>query len=98
MCVLKKDDEYLIFNSPQNGINIMKTRDFRTFEDLTTLYLNQQDKLWAKDRITAGFVIELDGDSPYKYAMFYHGDNEDEYLFGASLAVVFGNDLINWCD
>ena len=98
VCVLKKDDEYLIFNSPQNGINIMKTRDFRTFEDLTTLYLNQQDKLWAKDRITAGFVIELDGDSPYKYAMFYHGDNEDEYLFGASLAVAFGNDLINWCD
>ena len=41
---------------------------------------------------------ELDGDSPYKYAMFYHGDNEDEYLFGASLAVAFGNDLINWCD
>ncbi len=96
VCVLKNNDEYIIFNSPENGINIMTTKDFKSFNDLTTLYLNQQDKPWAKDRITAGFVLEVSSVSPYKYAMIYHGDNEDNYLFGASLAVAFSNDLCVW--
>lgn len=98
VCVLKEKDEYLIFNSPKNGINIVSTKDFKAFESISTLYLNQQDKPWAKDRITAGFVIELNGICPYKYSMFYHGDNEDYYLFGASLAVAFSNDLKSWYD
>lgn len=98
VCVLKNNDEYLIFNSPENGINIMSTKDFKSFNDLTTLYLNQQDKPWAKDRISAGFVLEVSNVSPYKYAMIYHGDNEENYLFGASLAVTFSNDLCVWYD
>ena len=96
VCVLKNNDKYLVFNSPENGINIMSTKDFKTFNDIDTLYLNQQDKPWAKDRITAGFVTDASSLSPYKYAMFYHGDNEENYLFGASLAVTFNNDLKNW--
>ncbi len=99
VCVIKREDEYLIFNSPENGINILSTKDFKTFTSLTTLYLNQQNKPWAKDRITAGFVLELNtGCIPYRYAMFYHGDNEDEYLFGATLAVAFSNNLEIWFD
>ncbi len=98
VCVIKENDEYLIFNSPDNGINIMATNDFETFTDVRTLYLNQKNKPWAKDRITAGFVIDVSSISPYKYAMFYHGDNEDDYLFGATLAVVFSNDLCVWYD
>lgn len=98
VCVIKENNEYLIFNSPENGINIMSTKDFRNFENITTLYLDQQNKPWAKDRITAGFVIETNGILPQKYAMFYHGDNEDDYLFGASLAVAFSDDLMNWND
>ena len=99
VCVIKKEDEYLIFNSPKNGINILSTKDFKTFTPRTTLYLNQQNKPWAKDRITAGFVLELNADCiPYRYVMFYHGDNEDDYLFGATLAVAFSNDLEVWED
>ena len=94
VCVIKENDEYLIFSSPDNGINIMATKDFKTFTDVRTLYLNQENKPWAKDTITAGFVIDASSISPYKYAMFYHGDNEDAYLFGASLAVAFSDDLI----
>jgi len=96
VCVIKKDDEYLIFNSPKNGINIMSTKDFKSFKDIHTLYLNQETKPWAKDRITAGFVVDVSSISPYKYAMFYHGDNEDDYLFGASVAVAFSNNLSEW--
>lgn len=98
VCVIKENDEYLIFNSPDNGINIMATKDLKTFTDVRTLYLNQKNKPWAKDRITAGFVIDVSSISPYKYAVFYHGDNEDDYLFGASLAVAFSDDLVNWSE
>ncbi len=98
VCVIKENDEYLIFNSPENGINIMSTKDFKSFNDIKTLFLNQENKPWAKDRITAGFVIDASSISPYKYAMFYHGDNEDNYLFGATLAVAFSNDLYVWYD
>ena len=44
------------------------------------------------------FYVAASSISPYKYAMFYHGDNEDAYLFGASLAVAFSDDLINWSE
>lgn len=99
VCVIKENDEYIIFNSPQNGINIMSTKDFVTFTDVETLYLNQNNKPWAKDRITAGFVLDISTfNVPYKYAMFYHGDNEDNYLFGASLAVSFANNFTDWTD
>ena len=98
VCVIKKDNKYIFFNSPKNGINIMSTKDFKNFKNITTVFLNQENKSWAKDRITAGFVVDVSSISPYKYAMFYHGDNEDNYLFGASLAIAFSNDLLTWCD
>lgn len=97
VCVLKKNGVYMIFHSPQNGIELMSTTDFRQYTDcgVTTLY--QSDWTWAKDRITAGFVLDISElDYPYRYAMFFHGDNEDNYLFGASIGVVFGDDLHTW--
>lgn len=97
VCVLKIDDEYLIFNSPENGIALLKTNDFSAFKQCPTTYLNQSNWIWAKDRITAGFVLEIsDERRKYKYAMFFHGDNEEDYLFGASIGVAFSNDLVNW--
>jgi hypothetical protein len=99
VCAIKNDDEYIIFNSPENGINILTTKDFINFDDKGTIYLNQDIKPWAKDRITAGFVIDIGSiNDKYKYAMFYHGDEESNYLFGASLAVAFSNNLYNWVD
>ncbi|MCM1115028.1 MAG: hypothetical protein NC397_05980 [Clostridium sp.] len=97
VCVIKEADEYIIFNSPENGINLLSTKDFRKFNSLGTVYLNQKNKPWAKDRITAGFVLDIsEMHMGYKYAMFYHGDMEDNYIFAASLAVAFSNDLKEW--
>lgn len=97
VCVLKKDDEYLIFNSPENGISVIKTKDFKNFTECGITCLNQPQWDWSKDRITAGFVLEVSCNIiPYKYVMFFHGDNEDDYLFGASMGIAFSNDLINW--
>lgn len=99
VCVIKDGDEYLIFNSPENGINLMSTRDFRSFTSIGTAFLDQEQKPWARDRITAGFVLDI---APlqlgYRYAMFYRGDREDDYMFGATLAVRLGNDLRRWDD
>ncbi len=97
VCTIKEHDEYFIFNSPENGINILSTKDLKNFEDRGTFYLEQNRKPWACDRITAGFVLDISSlNMPYKYAMFYHGDDEKDCLFGASLAVTFGNELTKW--
>lgn len=97
VCVIKKNGEYLIFNSPENGIALLKTKDFKTFNHYGITYLNQTEWLWAKDRITAGFVLDMSQENfKYKYIMFFHGDNEDNYLFGASIGIAFSNDLVNW--
>ncbi len=97
VCVLKIDNEYLIFNSPENGIALMKTTDFKTFDRCGITYLGQSEWNWAKDRITAGFVLEINGYGiKHKYAMFFHGDNEADCLFGASIGVAFSDDLTNW--
>ncbi len=93
VCVLKQNSEYLIFHSPENGIGLLKTRDFNHFENCGITTLNQSEWFWAKDRVTAGFVLELPEDYKYRYALFFHGDNEEKQLFGASLAVTLFNSL-----
>lgn len=97
VCVIKQDEKYLIFHSPENGIGLIKTSDFKNFEDQGVTYLCQPKWNWAKDRITAGFVLDLTKEAlPFKYTMFFHGDNEDNYLFGASIGIAFSDDLVNW--
>jgi len=93
VCVLKQNGEYLIFHSPENGIGLLKTKDFNHFEDCGITTLNQNEWLWAKDRVTAGFVLEMSEDYKYRYALFFHGDNEEKHLFGASLAVISINSI-----
>lgn len=93
VCVLKQNGEYLIFHSPENGIGLLKTKDFRHFENCGVTTLKQSEWVWAKDRVTAGFVLELPDDYKHRYALFFHGDNEDRHLFGASLAVLLFNGI-----
>ena len=94
VCVLKQNEEYFIFHSPENGIGLLKTKDFKGFENCGVTTLKQSEWRWAKDRVTAGFVLELPKDYKYRYAVFFHGDNEEKHLFGASLAVIGINSLI----
>lgn len=102
VCVIEKDDEYLIFHSPHNGIGILKSKDLRTFEDYCeTIYLGQKEWPWAMGRITAGFVLDLTKDERFgKYIMFFHGSGpEDEQVYfdnNASLGLAWSDDLIHW--
>lgn len=58
------------------------------------IYLEQKKWQWAKDRITAGFMLDLSmEDLPFRYALFFHGDDETHSLYGASIGVVFFDEL-----
>ncbi len=102
VCALKKDGEYLIFHSPQNGIGMLRTKDlvnFETFGEIITL--GQEDWDWAKGRLSAGFVLDLKNDPNYgKYIMFFHGsgpeDEETMFDHHASVALAWSDDLKLW--
>ena len=97
VCVIVKDGLYWIFHSPENGIGLLKSADLKHFETAAPdNYLCQSRFPWARDRITAGFVLDgtripgIDG-----YLMFYHGDDEREenFPFGGSIAMAYTADL-----
>mgnify|MGYP006291587651 CR=1 FL=1 len=100
--VLVENDEYILFHSPHNGIGIKKSSDLITWEDWGDLILlGQAGWDWAKGRITAGTVIELDDNPAARYLMFFHGsgpltEKEGDFDKNASIGIAWSNDLINW--
>lgn len=87
VCVLKEKSDYYILHSPKNGLGLLRTQDFKTFENLGVITLNQSSYPWAKDRLTAGFILTLDSNHDND-VLFFHGDNESQYTFGASIAII----------
>ncbi len=87
VCVIKENSDYYILHSPQNGLGLLRTNDFVNFENLGVTILNQSNYQWAKDRLTAGFVF-TSGRNHDKDILFFHGDDESDYMFGASIAMI----------
>ncbi len=97
VCVIPRNGFYYLMHSPENGLGLLRTKDFQHFESLGTTFLRQSQWPWAKDRLTAGFVLDLtEVENMGCYLLFFHGDNEDAYPFGATLAMAYGYDLQNW--
>ncbi|MBE6618813.1 MAG: hypothetical protein E7626_03380 [Ruminococcaceae bacterium] len=102
VCVLAKDGQYLILHSPKNGIGVMKTDDFKSFEKSPELITLGQDLWdWAKGRITAGFLLDLTENAEYgKYLLFFHGsgpeDEETMFDHHASIGLAWSDDLVSW--
>jgi hypothetical protein len=102
VCVLVENDEYILFHSPKNGIGIKKSKDLKTWADWGELnILGQAGWDWAKGRITAGAVIELEKNPVARYLMFFHGsgpltEEEGDFDKNASIGIAWSNDLINW--
>ena len=60
VCVLNESNEYILFHSPSNGISIKRSSDLNTWNDWGNLItLGQDEWNWAKGRITAGTVMNL---------------------------------------
>lgn len=102
-CVLIENNEYILFHSPSNGIGIKKSNDLKTWETWGNLItLGQAGWNWAKGRITAGTVINLNNIKGIeRYLMFFHGsgplrESEGDFDKNASLGIAWSKDLVNW--
>ncbi|MGB8480720.1 MAG: hypothetical protein WCE63_18090 [Acidobacteriaceae bacterium] len=94
---------YLMFKSPENGIEVECSSDLKTWQDLGVLALGQKDWEWARGRITAGFVLDARRvPGVGEYLMFFHGSKypEDDPRGGfdnfASIGVAWSSDLREW--
>jgi len=102
VCVLIKNDEYLLFHSPSNGIGLKKSKDLKNWQNAGDLItLDQKNWPWAKGRLTAGFVLDMTNNPTIgKYIMFFHGsgpESEDKHFdSNASIAIAWSRDLKTW--
>ena len=105
-CVIIKDDHYLLFHSPGNGIGIKRSADLKNWQDVggpTTkqstgpITLGQKNWPWAAQRLTAAFVLDLKDDpNVARYVMFFHAEPPGGFKKHASIAIAFSHDLENW--
>jgi len=110
VCVLVRDDKYLMFHSPKNGIGIKYSNDMKHWYDAGrkitkhgtgSITLGQDNWPWAKGRLSAGFVLDLNSNPRIdKYIMFFHGSGPkpepihfDSYC---SLGLAWSDDLKHW--
>lgn len=102
VCVIEKDDQYLIFHSPENGIGVLESSDLKSFRPYCDdFYLGQEEWGWAKGRLTAAFVLDLTQDARFQcYLLFFHGsgpENESVYFdHHASIGIAWSHDLKHW--
>lgn len=101
-CIIRKDDTYYMFHSPENGIGLMTSRDLMNWKDEgIVFFLGQKEWDWARGRITAGMVLDCtDVCGIEKYIMFFHGsgpENEEVFFDNfASIGIAFSDDLRDW--
>jgi hypothetical protein len=102
-CVIVDGDEYVLFYSPLDGINVMRSRDLKTWRDCGSLTLGVQEWDWAQGRLSAGFVLDLRNDPRVgKALLIFHGSRwpEDDPRGGwanwVSLGIAWSDDLEHW--
>ena len=99
--VIERGGEYLLFHSPENGIGVKRSPDLERWEDTGELLtFGQKEWLWARGRLTAGFVLPYEEDGETVYLMFFHGTGpEDERVCfdkNASIGLAWSRDLVRW--
>ena len=101
--VIERGGEYLMFHSPENGIGVKRSHDLERWEDtgeLLTFGQSEPDWIWARGRLTAGFVLPFEEDGETVYLMFFHGTGpEDERVTfdsNASIGLAWSRDLVRW--
>lgn len=99
--VIAKDGGYYLFHSPDNGIGVKYSEDLAHWRDVgETLTLGQQDWIWARGRLTAGFVLPYEEEGETLYLMFFHGsgprDESEDFDKNASIGLAWSRDLVRW--
>ncbi|MEO5996646.1 MAG: hypothetical protein ABIN89_07935 [Chitinophagaceae bacterium] len=102
-CVFVENNEYILFHSPKNGMAIKRSADLNNWKDWGSLItLGQSEWPWAKGRITAGAVLNLQKENRFKvYVMFFHGsgpltEEKGDFDKNASIGIAWSSDLIHW--
>ncbi len=102
-CVLVENGEYILMHSPKNGIALKRLTDLKTWRDWGGLItLGQKNWPWAKERITAGTVLNLKPMPGFgKYVLFFHGsgpltEEAGDFDKNASLGIAWSDDLLEW--
>lgn len=102
VCVIVKDDRYLIFHSPRNGIGIKTSGNLNGWKDYGDIItLGQKNWAWACGRLTAGFVLDMNVNKDIgKYLLFFHGSPSEgeNKIFDtfASIGIAWSDNLISW--
>jgi hypothetical protein len=101
--ILRRNDQYIMFHSPENGIGDKRSDRLDAWgEDTNHIYLGQENWPWASGRLTAATVIDLTSEAGVgKYLMFFHGSTkaglEKQSAHGeASLGIAWSDDLQTW--
>lgn len=102
VCIIRHEQEYVMFHSPENGIGVMRSDDLLHWRrDDGVITLGQSEWAWARGRLTATFVLDMRAVSGVDaFIMFFHGSGpEDErVLFDthASIGIAWSTDLHHW--
>lgn len=103
VCVIVDGGHYVMFQSPENGIDVERSSDLQTWQDLGVLTLGQKDWAWAHGRVTAGFVLDArQVPGVGEYLMFFHGSkySEDDARGGfdnfSSIGIAWSRNLKEW--
>lgn len=103
VCVLTENNEYTLFHSLYNGIGIKKSRSLQNWANWGGLItLGQKDWEWAKGRITAGTVVNMNNVAGINaYLMFFHGsgpktEHDGDFDKNSSIGIAWSKDLIRW--
>ena len=102
VCVLVKDDEYVLYHSPVDGIGEMRSTDLLHWRHAGLHVLGQTDWPWARKRLTAGYVCDFRHvDFMGAYVMLFHGsshqwDKNRNPHGHCSIGVAWSDDLDRW--
>jgi hypothetical protein len=101
VCIVHDGREYVLFDSPENGIGVRRSADLEHWGPRTLLTLGQANWPWAQGRLTAGFVLDAhEVTGVGKYLMFFHGTGpEDERTIfdtHACIGLAWSDNLVHW--
>jgi hypothetical protein len=95
-CVIRDEGRYVLIHSPMNGIGIKESYDLKTWTDVGTYTLDQENWDFASGRLTAAFAMKAATDVGYEYIVFFHGSKAEsipETHGDATLAYAYTNDF-----
>lgn len=101
-CVFVDGDEYVLVDSPGNGVGVKYSKDLINWYDSGLFTLGQRHWPWAQGRLTAGHVLDLrDVPEVGKYFMVFHGCSVEGKIRSnihgeACLGIAWSDDLQRW--